>query len=299
MAKSFEFIYSIEPPGYFGLPEQDKAVVPIGTKHQMPQLDPRTNQLVTHGQLSIFREDPTEIVLDIADASVDFHDNRLRVVLEGSSDEEAMSKANNLARDICILLAGQYGEHFHAKPLQAVRLDDETQIPKSRMQSLLTVRPYDLEGLKSSINRLSGLLEIADERLRKACAYFSHAAYLENEVPTPLGATPYFDDTPYGFHSRLVAAEVILHYYKSCISIVGEPGTDKDFQSRYRTIGISEEVFDRLMALKKWRDDYDVAHYELEWRRLEELWGHTDEAHRIAHVVIIEYSEFLLSQSAS
>lgn len=74
------------------------------------------------------------------------------------------------------------------------------------------------------------------------------------------------DDLPLGYaraYSYLVA-DIFSNYYRAASAIAGDPKKDKDYQSRYRRIGLSDADWNKIERVRKVRNDYGVAHYDLE-----------------------------------
>ena len=72
-------------------------------------------------------------------------------------------------------------------------------------------------------------------------------------------------DLPLGYvraHSYL-AADIFSNYHRAASVIVGDPSKDKDYQSRYKKMGLSDEDWKNVERVRKLRNDYGVAHYDL------------------------------------
>ena len=94
-----------------------------------------------------------------------------------------------------------------------------------------------------------------DERGRKALLYFEHGCLLSEFAQT----LPMFSA-----HAGFSWALAFLQLYKALATILGEPGTDRDYQSRAGRLGLPSDFWaTRVKELYNVRNDEDVAHYSL------------------------------------
>lgn len=109
---------------------------------------------------------------------------------------------------------------------------------------------------------------MGDLNLRKSLEYFNHALFLDSmryEV-SPVGLS-----TETEMHMYLLS-DIIMNLYKASSVIVGDPTKDKDYQRRYKKYGIDYEFWkERIEDLRSMRNDWDVAHYNLDKEKLKNL----------------------------
>ena len=112
-------------------------------------------------------------------------------------------------------------------------------------------------------NELAGRLETAfrwtvrvDDRARKALLYGEHGFLLSEFAQTlPLMSA----------HASFSWGMAFLQLFKALTTILGEPGTDKDYQRRATRLGLPSDFWStRVKELYSVRNDDDVAHYSLE-----------------------------------
>jgi hypothetical protein len=131
------------------------------------------------------------------------------------------------------------------------------------------------------------MIGLVDERLDKSLAYYSHALLLVRVL----------DSSPSlrGNHRFLLCADILLHAHKAMSAIVGDPSTDKDYQSRYKAIGVKAETWSRIEGIRQEvRNALDVAHYRPDWEAMKQLPNHVKPAEAVASDVIGEYMDWLL-----
>jgi hypothetical protein len=105
--------------------------------------------------------------------------------------------------------------------------------------------------------------------------------YASEDAPNPGRAA--------AFHEALLLSGAILHYFKCAVTIIGERGTDKDYQSRYRRFDIPEELKRETDRLGDIRNKWDIAHYKPGWEELEELESYHPDAMTAAQKVLQAY----------
>lgn len=145
---------------------------------------------------------------------------------------------------------------------------------------------YNLDSFKQS---LSWAFEAAplvhDLKLAKALDYFNHGQLLSKIR----------DELPMGFlraHSYL-AADAFANFYKAAAVVVGDPSKDKDYQSRYKKIGLSRDFWkEKVEYVRNLRNDYGVAHYDLDSKQLDR---ELSTAQDVAKTIIAHYITFLQS----
>lgn len=127
-----------------------------------------------------------------------------------------------------------------------------------------------------------------DERLVSALQYYEHALYLLDNAERIAGiGSPHFE---------YLFSAIVLNLWKSVSAIVGDPSTDRDYQRRYKAIGIAREYFMTEIdgTLKDIRSGQDVAHYSPTESETTQLKGPVvTKALNVAKDVIDRYRSFL------
>jgi hypothetical protein len=156
------------------------------------------------------------------------------------------------------LLAIDRSAYFSAEFLHATFVSGGTEglSRQPKRVSLGKIKVYSLPGFKDSLNWAFAAVSLtSDAKLAKALDYCNHAQFL-NRMRR---------DLPMGYlraHSYL-AADIFSNYYRAASVIVGDPSKDKDYQSRYKKMGLSDDDWKRVERVRELRNDYGVAHYDL------------------------------------
>lgn len=257
---SYRFLFRLGPPGYFGLPEADKLVVPAqpgGRQLVSPVLDTRTGQLVSHGTLSQYRAPDRALAANIKSEglSLSITDNFLEVITEA---ERAQLAADRVLANVDLLLqslTSMYGDRFFASLLSA---EDSQGVPQAvqtgpKAVQLLKATLFNIEELRDRVTRAADWASNADTAAKKALFYFEHACLL-NEFAQTLPLT-----SPHVAFSRALA---FLQLFKALTSIVGDPSSDRDYQSRCKRLGLAKDFWQtKARPLYDIRNEEDVAHY--------------------------------------
>jgi hypothetical protein len=256
----FTFLFRLEPAGDFGLPEHDTIVAKKGGQAHTAAIDGLTFNIVAHGTPSHYREDSEAIVIEraILGLEIRLQDNYLWVVSREEAYKEAEATVLEAVERFVELLALNRGTYFSAEFLQAtVAGSGERSVArKPGRVKLGRIKAYSLSEFNESLQwSLETIPFSRDEKVAKALDYFNHAQFLSLVR----------EGLPFGHlkaHSYL-AADIFSNYYRAGSVIIGDPSKDRDFQSRYLTIGLSEEAWKKMERVRKLRNDYGVAHYDL------------------------------------
>lgn len=255
----FHVTFFVRPEGKFGVPEQGTTVLP-GTNlgsFSGPTLDRYTGKHVGYGALSRYREDHEALNLQVSvrGSRTKFIDNYAFVDLEAAEAHEAFAEAQ-LA--IGILLQALTVEQSTLFTAQAVCMTDEngSNVPLPLAIPMGKFAVYSTNALANTIRAAEAAVQVTDDRLSRALAYFGVAQQ---------AWAPVADSIEVGAFVRTNAASTaILNYWKACTAVLGDPARAKDgYQRRYSELGLDQEFKARLDALKALRDDSDVAHYTL------------------------------------
>jgi hypothetical protein len=119
------------------------------------------------------------------------------------------------------------------------------------------VTVYDLEALRRQLQVAIARATLDDAVLRKALDYYEHALFLSSAVPATFPVAMRTVD-------HLVAA-AFLFLWKALSAVVGDPSSDRDYQRRYRDLGLDYAFFrDAIEEIRRLRNEEDVAHYRID-----------------------------------
>ena len=249
---------------------------------------------VNHGTLSRYREEGEAIKLDedILGLRMSLRDNYLWVMVLKEDYKEAELAVLAAVDRLVQLLAVDRGTYFSAEFLHAtVKSGTEEALARHpKRVSLGRIKTYNLPTFTESLRRALHLVLLAsDVKLAKALDYCNHAQFL-NQVRA---------DLPLGYaraHSYLIA-DIFSNYYRAISVIVGDPSKpkDRDYQSRYRKMGGSDEGWKKIERVRQLRNDYGVAHYDL-GDKTEQLELELAVAVQVTKEVITRYIAGLQSQ---
>jgi hypothetical protein len=293
--REFTFLFKLEPAGDFGLPEQDTTVTRAGGEIYTASIDRLTLNTVSHGTLPRYREQDEAVRFDetILELRMSLRDNYLWVVLLSEDYKEAEIVALRAVDRLIQLLAVDRGTYFSAEFLQATaKLGAKEELARQpKRVSLGRIKIYNLPAFKESLRwAFSAVLLSGDTRLARALDYCNHAQFL-NRLR---------DELALGYvraHSYL-AADIFSNYYRAASAIVGDPSKDKDYQSRYKKIGLSDGDWKKIERVRQLRNDYGVAHYDL-GDKIEELEHELATAAQVTKEVITRYITSLQSKEPS
>jgi hypothetical protein len=256
----YSALFFVSPEAFFGLPQGNRTVVRGSTEGITivgPVIDLRTFRIVSHGTLSSYRtpEEALDLATSMFEAKVSWKDNFLTVEIECETDADALSRTQLLATLLCQCLSVKFGERFQAT-LQALEADTLRQVPIHAHADLrFDLVAYDIDQLADRIRESISWVESLDESARKALLYFEHALLLKAFAANLDMESP---------HATFSHALAFLQLYKGLSALVGDPGTDRDYQRRATKMGLPKGYWaDRVKPLYLVRSDHDVAHYSL------------------------------------
>jgi hypothetical protein len=219
--------------------------------------DSRSGKLVSHGTLSLYRQ-PDEAVsaeLTVSRFTVSLRDNFLDISTNGTDPQSTADDVLAYTDTLVQALSSMYGERFLASLLVA---EDETGAPLNvrvvpRKLRLFAATVYNTPELSARFAKAVTWAAAADDVARKALFYFEHACLL-NEFSQTLPLS--------GPHAAFSRASAFLQLFKALTSIIGDPSSDRDYQSRCRSLGLSRDFWQsRAKPLYDVRNEDDVAHY--------------------------------------
>ena len=286
----------IQPSGPFGVPQKGTIVVPgaPGGTTNMTSAPIHTGSMtqVGHGTLSRFRDEAKAIQknLSIMDLTCRLHDNFLNISLDASRGGEAYDKIVEALDRFMKHLTLTTGELFSYKILF---IEGENRVQYNLPRKFeIAVTMYDLDHLSNNIETAEKMSALSDPILDKALQYYEHSMFLYDRRAKITGIL--------SGHFRYMISEIFLNMWKAATTVVGDPTVDKDYQSRYRKLGIDKDFFEKKIEVAhKVRNDYDVAHYRLDLDRLGEIEGNFSIVKEVAERVIRDYREYLFQGKPS
>ena len=258
--RGFRFLFRLNPPGFFGLPDGDRMVIPAGPEPRTlksPVLDNRSGKLVSHGTLPLYRQADEAVSANLTTSrfSVSIKDNFLDIGTAGDDPQAVTDGVLAYVDTLIQALSSMYGERFLASLLVA---EDETGAPLDvrvvpRKVQLFAATVYNTAELSERFVKAATWAAAADDVARKALFYFEHACLL-NEFSQTLPLS--------GPHAAFSRASAFLQLFKALTSIIGDPSSDRDYQSRCRSLGLPKDFWQTsAKPLYDVRNEDDVAHY--------------------------------------
>lgn len=215
---------------------------------------------MAHGTLSEYRkpEDALAASCSLGSSSIFLRDNFLELTTDAESAQAAVESSRPHLESFLQSLTVLYGQLFTASILSA---EDDKGEPKQvhvtrRSQQLFRATVYNLGELKNKVETAAEWVSYGDDATRKSLFYAEHAALLRQFSET----LPF--ESPHAAFSRALA---FLQLFKALTALIGDPSSDKDYQSRFRRIGLPADFWtNRAKPLYNVRNDADVAHYSHE-----------------------------------
>jgi hypothetical protein len=256
--QSFHLLFKISPSGFFGLPDGSRVVLPVRENREIigPVLDTRTGHLVAHGTLSEFRpsDGGANASTSVNGIKNSLRDNFLALDLEALNAQEAIQTGVSHAESIMRAMSVMHSERFSAEFMSIEDSIGNVQRPGASPNSnLLNLTSYHITELNQRFVKAAQWAAKIDTRAGKALFYFEHACLL-NEFSQSLPLS-----SPHAAFSRSLA---FLQVYKALTSIIGDPSSDKDYQSRCKHLGLGKNFWpEKAKPLYVVRNQKDVAHY--------------------------------------
>lgn len=272
------------------MPQEGVTVLPAGPREFPTDAYTNTAVKIGHGILSIYRteEEALRESCTVEDSDLRIKDNFMTITVEAGSPGEAYQVAVNRLEAFLAHLAIAIRRVFSYQAVYFVDASGAT-YPPPIVKNLITVTTYNLKALGERVRTAAGFASVSDARLERALHYFEHALFLY-EGRGQIAQTG-------SRHYRSLIAAVFLNLWKAVSTVVGEPGPDRDHQSRCRQFRIDQPFFDtNVRRLRDLRNDFDIAHYTLSAATLPEIEGLYSEAISTASEVIQRYREYLTSE---
>lgn len=289
---TFKALFRIEPASYFGLPEGDKTVIPAQAGDIVgSSFDTRSGKLVSYGTLSRYREDAEKVQLTVESkgALLEVSDNFFELTFDHDDARTAVLEAVRRVEIFLRHLMVEQGDFFTFEFLQVEEVGGNvTPDPVPQPITLARVTAYNLPELKNRITRAAERSNFHDQRLDKALLYYEHARLLYNLR----GHVPLLS-----VHANLLVGSAYLNLWKALTTLLGEPGTDSDYQRRFKEFGFPKNFWRESVApLKTVRDQADVAHYALSAdtaRAAQDSFGAAD---KVCRDVVMRYADHLAGE---
>ncbi len=213
-------------------------------------------------------------------------DNFVKLRLDADGPSQAIRSAVDTIQRLLRHLMVEQGDLFRFEFIQVE--DSGGQViadPLGKRVELLKLTVYDLPELSDRLLRAGTRASLHDDQLERALMYYEHARLLYNLRGHV---------EPLTTHNALLVASSYLHLWKALTTILGEPGTDRDYQRRFREYGFEKEYWtEKVAPLKQVRDRSDVAHYSLDPEAVAEVERSFGKADGICREVIKRYADHL------
>ena len=264
-------------------------MIPGGREGIGPTLDSRSGNFVAYGTLSEYRQDDEAIRLQVeaGDAFISARDNFFTVAVNAQSQSVGLRLGTSAFEQFLRLLAVEHGDLFEYELLQIESDDGQVTVrPAPRAFQLARITAYNTGGLAANMMAAAKRCSVDDDRLTKSLLYYEHAQFLYR-LREPVGI--------FSPHFSFLLTSAFLQVWKGIATIVGEPGTDSDYQRRFTQYGLPENYWqDVLRPLADVRNDFDVAHYSLDQSAIERVEVAFGKAQNVCRAVIKAYSDYLL-----
>src|SRR2546425_602592 len=293
--------FEILPPASFGLPDGSKVVMPAARNVITFEatFGPGGGVRTTPSR---YRDDQEAVQssLDLGELSGHLKDNYLSLFVEANNAREAYDMATRAAHLVARNLSLGRGESFYAKPLSIASESEPPRPPVFELSFPLGVyAPYDLNMIRRDIAAAERVARARDPVMTKALVHYEHGLNLyETYQSAETGSQGIKDHVDFlTTHYALTLADCFLSWYKAITAVLGDPVTSegkKRYQQKYKDIGLSDEFFaSRIEALRRLRNDADVAHYSLERRGLDKIRNVLKTAKETTETVLRAYRDDL------
>ncbi len=277
----------IQPSAQFGVPQDDTIVVPAGTNITSAAIHTSSGTRFGHGTLSRFRDENIAIrkTLKILGLDCRLQDNFIHITLEAERGREAYDGIVDALDRFTKHLTLSMGHLFSYKVL-FVESESRELYNLPRLITMISGTNYDLEHVSSKIDEAERMSALEDPVLNRALQYYEHAMFLfdrRNQIADLFSS-----------HFRYMISEIFLNMWKAATAIIGDPSVDNDYRSRYRRLGIDREFFEKkIEVVRNIRNDYDVAHYRIDEKRLTEIERNYGLVKEVAERIIRDYRQYL------
>jgi len=283
----FEVVFEVNPSGAFGVPEEDKTVLPaLPGEYAGDTIYGPAMIRVGYGTLSRYRlpEEAINEEINILDFPGRITDNFIFLNVEAETSSEAYKMATAALDTFMRHLSLNQRRVFSYKILYSVSSDGKLYPPPKSIKFSITL--YNLEKLRQDIRAAQYFASLSDSRLNKALQYFEHAIFLYERRDRIAEI--------FSRHYYFLIAAVFLNLWKAVATIIGDPSKDPDYQRRYKKYGFDYKFFQqKIERLRKFRNDYDVAHYCISSDSIKEIEKNYNEALSTTVEVLTRYREYI------
>lgn len=292
----FRLIFEISPSGPFGVFQEGYIVRPAKAGEIIGStFHARTIVKTGHGSMSLFREEDEAINLSMKfdNCLAEVRDNYLSIIIESEKVADVYKKVTDLVDEFLQHLTITQNRLFKSKALVFESEDGQNyQLPKTVNFGLFTT--YNLRKIKKDLLESSTMINISDDKLKRALFYFEHSLLLYEARDSIVSALTR--------HHRQLISSAFLNLWKSISVILGDPSksADNDYQQRYKKLGISSSYFSsKIEKIRNFRNDYDIAHYDLTEDSIKEIESNYGEAQKIVSQVLSKYRTTLISNNTN
>jgi len=275
-------VYRLSPPSAFGVPGDDYTTLPGGeggvTQIMSPTIDQITGNRILRGTLSCYRDQGQGVNFadDLNDVRIAVRDDTVFIDVETEQEpDDVLFRLDEMVERLSLWLSHHLNAVVTPTLVQYVNRTTRKRIPTARYSSLMRVRYYHVPTIEEGI--ATWCRRPQDDKVDAAMRYYRLGMFLENE------GMEHADD----FRVQLLT-EAILNYFKSVSALLGDPSVDPDYQSRYRSLGLSREFFygEVEWLRRDIRNNGGVAHYSLQTASVNDLLAWASRARGIARQVI-------------
>jgi hypothetical protein len=286
--------FKLDPAWPFGLPQAGSTVLPCGVQYCGPRVDTWTGEVGPEVTVSQYRSEPVRARFTLIDGSLELNDNELTVAVSADTSQDAATLACGIALRFCQTLSSRLRIYFRPTNPIVVRQDYSKDTSSTVAFWSGPVCWYNLTQVRGALASVGREIGRTDAKLDRARAYAYHAEYLaaSHRLPQRDDTSPLLDPTR-AFQVYYTLTEMILNYYKSISTIIGERKRGDRQESLWRKYGVSRELWERTEAVRRARNSMDVAHYTTEPTQFDALWKTAGLARDTATEIIDAYVEWL------
>ncbi|MCI4372894.1 MAG: hypothetical protein L3K02_04555 [Thermoplasmata archaeon] len=288
------------PTNTFGLPGDNAIVFPADPSGKestvtFPSIDSTTLERTSWGTLSRYREDKDALRANssVRGCQAGVVDNYL--TLEFTVEDPLTNSPWDVARDATIALCRPLTLltdepiDFHIVSLQQLE-GQQKHLRAARIGG--TVSAYNLAELSNKVQESMEIADLRDPTLEKALTYYRHGAILRDGSTT----RAWDDESPGSTQAILFKSESFLNYWKAATSIIGDRTKGDANDERGRRLGLGPDYYrTTVQPLTNLRNDFDVAHYDVQLERAKLLSPSLGPMVQVAKVLLTAYIAYLKS----
>lgn len=290
MPTKFEAIYRFYPPSAFGVPDDDVTVLPEAKPGGMNRAQSThrifpTQDHVGWGTLSQYRPDADRFsdLFQLGGITVQFIDNYATLKFEAENLDEAGQKCRAILVPLVRRLTLLTSVPFSYRRIQLTW--DGGSIGYSPPASN-EFAFYNLEELRHAFDRARALMAVTDPRFEKAALYVEYGSFF---------AAHAFEWSAWRrYLLPQMIATVLLSYWKAISAILGDTSKGEDPRGNAVKLGFDPGYFSKVLEpIRDVRNDYDVAHYDLDEDRVRQSKQLIESVHKTASDVLLAYAKYI------